>query len=109
MAMQHDVGKNYPTHLQDFDGFDIVDMDAERWEDTTEGSTTITQAGGNLVIKNTGAGTKGVSYYESIQKLGKNWRVTADMKLASATPGILGMCVAYLGLYKDATHYIKIV
>lgn len=103
-----DVGAALPTRLQEFDGFDVTTMDGNKWDKTTEGSTTIAQSGGELVIANTGAGTKGCSYYESKQKYGKNWRITVDIKVASSTPVAGGMCAGYLCLYKDANNYIKV-
>lgn len=106
MGMPTDVSTGIPTHIQEYDGFDIITRDSERWSTpTTEGSTAIAQSGGELVFTNTGAGTKGLSYYETIRKFGKNWRITTDLKLATAT-GTSGE--VSLHLYKNSNCYLKI-
>lgn len=103
-----DVGNAFPTRIQEFDGFDTTEINSDMWEETEEGSTTIEQAGGELVFANSGAGTKGCSYYESTTTYGKNWRITVDIKAATMTPVAGGMCTGYLCLYKDADNYVKI-
>jgi len=109
MALTMDVSRNLPTGMEIFDGFDVAEMDEERWTKTEEGSTTITQEGGELVIENQGTGTKGAAYYESVNRYGKNWRITADIKLEQATPSAInGAIAATLMLYKDEDNYIKI-
>lgn len=100
------TGNANPTHIQEYDGFDVTTLNTKRWKTPViVGSTAIEQTGGELVLSNNGAGTAGKSYYESIRKFGKNWRVTVDMKIALMT-GSSGELS--LVLYVDATHYIKI-
>jgi hypothetical protein len=106
MTIPVDQGSAYPSHIQDYDGFDITTIDTNRWKTKVEsGSTTIAQSGGELVFTNTGAGTKGTSYLETIREFGKNWRISVDLKLATTT-GTSGE--ASLVLYKDANNYIKV-
>jgi len=105
MGINTDVGTGIPTHIQEFDGFDVTTRDANRWTaPTIEGSTLIEQIGGELVFSNNGAGTKGNSLYETIAKFGKIWRITTDLKIETIT----GYGEIALVLYKDATCYVKI-
>ena len=95
-----------PTQIQDYDGFDVTNLDTNRWETPVQsGSTTMEQTGGELVFTNLGTGTKGISYYETKRKFGKNWRKSIDLKLATIT-GTSGEIS--LVLYKDANNYVKI-
>lgn len=105
MSLPTDPGTGIPTLIQDFDGFDVDTVDTSRWNAPVEvGSTLITQATGNLIFTNAGTGTKGISYLESKQKFGKNWRKSVDLKLqtTTGTSGEISLC-----LYKDANNYVK--
>lgn len=106
MSLPTDAGNATPSSIQEFDGFDVQDMDTSRWNTPTEvGSTEINQTGGDLVFTNTGAGTKGISFIETVRKFGKNWRISLDMCLETTT-GSSGEIS--LVLYKNSTCYIKI-
>jgi hypothetical protein len=105
MPLNVDAGNGLPTLIQDFDGFDVTTVDVNRWKTKIEtGTTLISQSGGELVFANAGGGA-GVSYIETIRKLGKNWRISTDLKLSSTT-GVSGEIS--LVLYRDSNNYIKI-
>jgi hypothetical protein len=104
MSLPIDPGTAIPTHIQEFDGFDVATIDSNRWNDPTiNGSTNIEQTGGNLVFTNLGVDA-GISYYETIRTFGKNWRITTDLKITTTT-GTLGTIA--LVLYKNSTCYLK--
>ena len=105
MSLPIDPGTGIPTSVCDFDGFDVDVVDTNRWNAATiVGSTVIAQSGGELVFSNAGAGTKGISFLETLRKFGKNWRKSVDLKLVTTT-GTSGEIS--LVLYKDANNYIK--
>lgn len=104
-----DVSRNLPTGMEIFDGFDVDEIDEERWTKKENGSTTVKQASGELIFENLGEGSKGITYYESVNKYGKNWRITTDIKLEQAIPSAInGAIAATLMLFKDVNNYIKI-
>ena len=86
MTLTMDVSRNLPTGMEIFDGFDVDEIDEERWTKKENGSTTVKQASGELIFENLGEGSKGITYYESVNKYGKNWRITTDIKLEQAIP-----------------------
>ena len=105
MSLPIDVGNARPTGIQEYDGFDVIDIDENRWNDPVEnGETTIKQEAGYLVFTNNG-GIAGTSYLETVSNFGKNWRITVDLALADTTggAGAVSLC-----LYKSADCYIKI-
>lgn len=105
MTLPIDVGNAKPTGIQEYDGFDVTDIDENRWNDPVEsGDTTVKQEGGYLVFSNPG-GTGGNAYIETISNFGKNWRTSVDLALTETTggAGAVSLC-----LYKDANCYIKI-
>jgi len=105
VSLPIDPGTGIPTSISDFDGFDVDVVDTNRWNvATVVGSTTVSQSSGELVFSNNGAGTKGISFLETLRKFGKNWRKSVDLKLATTT-GTSGEIS--LVLYKDANNYIK--
>ncbi len=105
MPIPIDSGNARPSMIQEYDGFDTTTIDSNRWETPTEiGSTLITQAAGNLVFTNTGAGTKGISYLKSKRKFGKIWRISIDMFIDDFTGSIGEACLC---LYKDSSNWIK--
>lgn len=104
MSLPIDVRSGIPTGIQDYDGFDTPTVDDNRWETTETGSTAITQEAGELVFRNTG-GVAGVSYLKSMRRVGKLWRMSADMWIDSMTGT---KAEAYISIYKDANNYIKV-
>lgn len=104
MSLPIDVGNARPTGIQEYDGFDVIDIDENRWNDPVEnGETTIKQEAGYLVFTNNG-GIAGTSYLETVSNFGKNWRISVDMALTDTTggAGAVSLC-----LYKSADCYIK--
>lgn len=105
MTLPIDVGNAKPTGIQEYDGFDVTDIDVHRWNSPVEsGNTTVKQESGYLVFSNAG-GTGGSAYIETISNFGKNWRISVDLALTDTTggAGAVSLC-----LYKDANCYIKI-
>lgn len=105
MTLPIDVGNAKPTGIQEYDGFDVTDIDVNRWNNPVEsGNTTVKQESGYLVFSNAG-GTGGSAYIETISNFGKNWRISVDLALTDTTggAGAVSLC-----LYKDANCYIKI-
>jgi hypothetical protein len=105
MTLPIDVGNAKPTGIQEYDGFDVTDIDVNRWNSPVEsGNTTVKQESGYLVFSNAG-GTGGSAYIETISNFGKNWRISVDLALTDTTggAGAVSLC-----LYKDANCYIKI-
>lgn len=105
MTLPIDVGNAEPTGIQEYDGFDVTDIDVNRWNNPVEsGNTTVKQESGYLVFSNAG-GTGGSAYIETISNFGKNWRISVDLALTDTTggAGAVSLC-----LYKDANCYIKI-
>lgn len=104
MTLPIDVGNAKPTGIQEYDGFDVTDIDVHRWNSPVEsGNTTVKQESGYLVFSNAG-GTGGSAYIETISNFGKNWRISVDLALTDTTggAGAVSLC-----LYKDANCYIK--
>ena len=105
MGLPIDVGNALPTGIQEYDGFDVTTIDDKRWKTPVEGGDTeISQSGGYLVISNA-AGNAGNAYLETINKFGKNWRISTDLfidDLVGSTGAIS------LVLYKNANCYVRI-
>ncbi|MFA5766201.1 MAG: hypothetical protein WC929_08675 [Bacilli bacterium] len=104
MSLPIDVGNAKPTGIQEYDGFDVIDIDENRWNTPVEnGETTIKQEAGYLVFTNNG-GVAGTSYLETVSNFGKNWRISVDLALTDTTggAGAVSLC-----LYKSADCYIK--
>ena len=106
MGLAVDAGNAIPSLIQEYDGFDVVTIDPNRWNPpTTIGSTTIAQSAGKLQFSNNGAGTKGISNLETIRRFGKNWRISVDLELTTST-GTSGEVSTVL--YKNASCYLKV-
>lgn len=106
MELPIDVGNALPTGIQEYDGFDdVTTIDINRWETPVKtGDMNIAQSGGYLVISNA-AGAAGNAYLETINKFGKNWRISADLLIDDlvGTTGAISLV-----LYKSATCYVRI-
>lgn len=105
MGLPIDVGNAQPTGIQEYDGFDVTTVDDKRWKTPVKtGGMDLSQSGGYLVISNA-AGAAGTAYLETINKFGKNWRISADLLIDDLT-GSTG--AISLVLYKNATCYVRI-
>ena len=92
MTLPIDVGNAKPTGIQEYDGFDVTDIDVNRWNSPVEsGNTTVKQESGYLVFSNAG-GTGGSAYIETISNFGKNWRISVDLALTDTTGGAGAVC-----------------
>ena len=96
-----------PTRV--FDNFDDNSKNTAIWgPDNINGSTTITETGGEVKINNPGTGTAGYSYRPTVKKFGKSLIVEAWIGVTSGESGGDGeRCEAYIELYKDEDNYIR--
>jgi hypothetical protein len=100
-----------PSFVQIWDSFDDSILSTLKWGTKVEvGSTTISESGGNLVITNTGVGTKGISYLPSrLTEFGRFQRISADITLTvGSVVGDGEHAEASLVLYKDSNNWIRI-
>lgn len=104
MGLSIDVGNALPTGIQEYDGFDVTTIDDKRWKTPVKtGGMNLSQSGGYLVISNA-AGAAGTAYLETINKFGKNWRISVDLFIDDLT-GSTG--AISLVLYKNVNCYVR--
>ena len=83
-------------------------IDGDTWDsEVVVGSTTVIAMSDRLQIKNTGAGTQGISYLPTALKFGKQCRISADVAMAVGSAGADGNhAEAGLELFLNSDNYI---